>query len=193
MRTVLITGFGPFPGMPRNPTAALALRLARLRLPALAGLRREPLILPTEWRALDLLKERLAADPPDGVLMLGIAGRRRALNVEIRAMNAARGLDAAGHRPASRVSPSGPPVRSLVSRAPALVHALRRARLPAQTSRDAGRYLCNAAYYTALDLLKARGVPVVFVHLPGRGPAARAPLARQLVGLADLMRTLMRP
>ncbi len=45
MRTVLITGIGPFPGMPRNPTAALALRLARLRLPALAGLRREPLIL----------------------------------------------------------------------------------------------------------------------------------------------------
>ncbi len=34
----------------------------------------------------------------------------------------------------------------------------------------------------ALDLLKARGVPVVFVHLPGRGPAARAPLRVSLSG-----------
>lgn len=193
VRAVLITGFGPFPGMPRNPTAALALRLARLRQPALADLRREALILPTEWQALETLKARLAADPPDGVLMLGIAGRRRALNVEIQAVNAARGLDAARRRPDRRISPAGPPVRRFGSGAPALVHALRRSGLPAQTSRDAGRYLCNAVYFAALEMMAARDVPVVFVHLPGRGPAARAPMARQLVALSDLLRTLMRP
>ena len=32
--SVLITGFGPFPGAAVNPTAALVRRLARLRRPA---------------------------------------------------------------------------------------------------------------------------------------------------------------
>lgn len=33
---ILITGFGPFPGAPYNPTQALVARLLRLRRPALA-------------------------------------------------------------------------------------------------------------------------------------------------------------
>ncbi|HRV30277.1 MAG TPA: pyroglutamyl-peptidase I, partial [Kiritimatiellia bacterium] len=33
---VLITGFGPFPGAPYNPTRPLVERLTRLRRPALA-------------------------------------------------------------------------------------------------------------------------------------------------------------
>ena len=39
MPTILITGFGPFPGAPVNPTTALARHLARLRRPGLADVR----------------------------------------------------------------------------------------------------------------------------------------------------------
>jgi pyroglutamyl-peptidase len=35
--TILVTGFGPFPGAPFNPTGPLVERLARLRRPALAN------------------------------------------------------------------------------------------------------------------------------------------------------------
>lgn len=193
MRSVLITGFGPFPGMPRNPTAALALNLAALRLPALDGLRREALILPTEWRAIDLLRARLAAAPPDAVLMLGVAGRRRLFNVEVRAVNAARGLDAARHRPHAVITPGGPGERHSTVSAPRLVHALRSSGLAACPSRDAGRYLCNGAYYAALEALEGRAVPLVFVHVPGRGPESRRPAARTAIALAALLRALMRP
>jgi pyroglutamyl-peptidase len=40
--------------------------------------------------------------------------------------------------------------------------ALRRHHLPARVSRDAGRYLCNAAYHRAL----ATGLPAIFIHIP---------------------------
>ncbi|HKN09806.1 MAG TPA: pyroglutamyl-peptidase I, partial [Pseudomonadota bacterium] len=38
--TVLITGFGPFPGAPFNPTEPLAQELARRPHPAFANVRR---------------------------------------------------------------------------------------------------------------------------------------------------------
>lgn len=193
MRSVLITGFGPFPGMPRNPTAALARQLAARRLPALDGLRREALILPTEWTAIETVRARLAAAPPDGVLMLGVAGRRRLFNVEVRAVNAARGLDAAGRRPPPVITPGGPAERRPNATAIRLVHALRAAGLAAGPSRDAGRYLCNGAYYAALEALEGRAVPIVFVHVPGRGPQSRRPAARTAIALAALLRALMRP
>ena len=40
--------------------------------------------------------------------------------------------------------------------------ALKRAGLEVAASRDAGRYLCNAAYFRAL----AEGCPAVFLHIP---------------------------
>ncbi|MEW6257605.1 MAG: peptidase C15, partial [Pseudomonadota bacterium] len=145
-----------------------------------------------EWRALETLRARLAAQPPDGLLMLGIAGRRRAVHVETRAVNQARGLDAARCRPARRITAGGVPQRRLRASAPALVQAVRQAGVDAAPSRDAGRYLCNAAYYVALESISGRAIPVVFVHLPGRGRTARQPVPRILVALSALLRTLMR-
>ena len=45
--TVLVTGFGPFPGAPLNPTGALAHKLTRLRRPALALVARFDTLGPT--------------------------------------------------------------------------------------------------------------------------------------------------
>jgi hypothetical protein len=44
MPTILITGFGPFPGAPYNPTINLVERLTRLRRPALAAFVHVPLV-----------------------------------------------------------------------------------------------------------------------------------------------------
>ncbi|WP_127089948.1 peptidase C15 [Aquabacter cavernae] len=192
MRSVLITGFGPFPGMPRNPTADMARRLAALRLPGLEGMRRTALILPTEWSALERLARDLAANPPDAMLMLGVAGRRTRINVETRAVNDARGLDATRHRPARRLSKSGTSERRAAASVPRLRHALTQAGLSARASRDAGRYLCNGAYYIALEALAPARVPVVFIHLPGRGPDSRRPAARTAVALSLVLRALLR-
>lgn len=192
-RTVLICGFGPFPGVPRNPAATAARDLARLRRTLLDGLERHLEILPTRWDALPHLARTLRALKPDAVLLLGVAARRRVLNVEVRAVNAASGFpDAARRHAPSRPIQSGGPDARRTSAAPArLVHALRQAGLDAAPSRDAGRYLCNGAYYTALATLA--GVPVVFVHLPGRGRAARVDGLRRAQGLAQLLKALTTP
>lgn len=188
---VLVTGFGPFPGVPRNPAGQAAHRLARLRRPALAGLERAALVLPTEWTSLALLEEAIARLKPDAVFMLGVASRRRRFAIEVRAVNAARGLDAARHRPPRRLAASGSPALGLKGNAARLAHALKAAGLATSVSRDAGRYLCNGAYYTALSATSA-GVPVVFVHLPGRGPQARRPARQVDFALSQALLALIR-
>ena len=51
--TILITGFGPFPGAPYNPTQPLVRRLVRRRHPAFAGVRRIAHVFPVSYEAVD--------------------------------------------------------------------------------------------------------------------------------------------
>lgn len=165
---ILVCAFGPFPGVPVNPSARLAQRLGRMRRPAFAGIELIVQILPTRWDGLDLLRHHLAHVAPDAVLLLGVAPRRRALCVETRAVNDAADRADAVHRhpPSRRICPHGPRVLRSTADVPVLLAAARAQYPDTQTSRDAGRYLCNASYFIALDW--AGGRPVVFVHVPGR-------------------------
>lgn len=188
---VLITGFGPFPGVPRNPAGQTALHLTRLRRPALGKLDREALILPTTWSSLPALKVAIARLKPDAILMVGVAARRRRTAVEIRAVNAARGVDAEGRRPAPKIARGEP--EEMRARAPVqtLAAAIKGAGLACYLSRDAGRYLCNGAYYAALTATMAAGIPVVFIHIPGRDPA-RPSASRRAFALSQALLALTR-
>ncbi len=172
---LLVCAFGPFPGVAVNPSEALARALVRLRRPALAGSEIRLLILPTRWASLALLDDTLARFCPDAVLLLGVASRRRIVELETRAANATRpAADAARRHPAGRVLvPGAPRALTTTARLSPLLAALRGQKVPARRSRDAGRYLCNAAYFHALAGLERPGeggmpAPAVFVHLPGR-------------------------
>ena len=175
MVRLLITGFGPFPRVPRNPSERLARALAahpRLRL---AGVEARALVLATTYPALDeVLLPALGAPSPDAVLMLGVAGRRRHVSLETRAVNRVSRLfpDASG-RVAARLAyrPGEPHVRRARAPLAALLAAMRGRGLDARPSRDAGRYLCNASSYAALG---AGAAPTIFVHVPlPRGDARR--------------------
>ena len=50
---ILITGFGPFPGAPFNPTQPLVARLLRLRRPALDDVELSGHIFPVTYQAVD--------------------------------------------------------------------------------------------------------------------------------------------
>lgn len=169
---ILICAFGPFPGVPVNPSQQLAHDLLRLRRPALSDSEMALEILPTRWDALARLDARLDTFDPDAVLLLGVAARRRSVSIEMLAANATRAApDAARrHPPARRLVAKGPyRLRSPVAAAAQAI-ALRRAGIAAAASRDAGRYLCNASYFHALAWAgRQDGVrPVLFVHLPRR-------------------------
>ena len=173
MGRLLITGFGPFPRVPDNPSGRLARRLAALpRLRRILGGVPDCLVLDTRYGALDTQLAPALAARPEAVLMIGVAASRARVCVETRAVNRVSRLfpDASGAvarrlaldpgAPALRRSPSAAAVRA----------ALLRAGLPTAASRDAGRYLCNAAYFRVL----AQGCPAVFLHIP-MPPRARRP------------------
>lgn len=173
---VLITGFGPFPRAPFNPSAAVATALARRRRPALASLERTAHVFATRYANIDRELPRLLAQRPDIVLMFGLAGRTRELRIETRARNVASALlpDAGQHRRQHRTIETGaPPARS--GRAPfsRLAAALRDRKVPARISRDAGAYLCNYAYWRALEAAPNGRPLVLFVHIPLAQMAAR--------------------
>lgn len=166
---VIITGFGPFPGAPFNPSAALAKALARRRRPALAGVERSIHVFATSYASVDRDLPGLLARSPDIVLMFGVAGRRRQLCIETRARNSISLLfpDADRHRPESAVIVRGGPP-ALQGKAPfTQLRSAACATTPAvRLSRDAGRYLCNYAYWRGLEQAGNGGARVQFVHIP---------------------------
>lgn len=166
---VLITGFGPFPRAPFNPSGLVAKALARRRRPALAGLVRQAHIFATEYGCIDRELPRLFAQQPDIVLMFGLAGRARELRIETRARNATSVLlpDAGKYRPQRGMIESGAPA---ARRGPApfaqLAAAVRSRAVRVRVSRDAGTYLCNYTYWRALSAAPANRPLVLFVHIP---------------------------
>jgi pyroglutamyl-peptidase len=164
---IVIAGFGPFPGAPYNPSALLVKALARRRRPALAGITRIPHVFVTAYAAVDRDLPQLFAAQPDIVLIFGLAGRRRRLCIETRARNAVSVLfpDAGGYRPKSGViATREPPSRAGNAPFARLLGAVRP--FPACLSHDAGRYLCNYAYWQALHQIHGNRRLVVFVHIP---------------------------
>src|SRR5258705_279498 len=86
---ILVTGFGPFPGAPFNPTQPLVARLVRLRRPALGDVELSGHIFPVTYTAVDReLPELLASRQPHALLMFGLASRTPYVRVETRARNA---------------------------------------------------------------------------------------------------------
>jgi pyroglutamyl-peptidase len=163
---LLVVAFGPFPRVPRNPSAEVARRLgADRRLALRLGAPPRVLILPTAYASLDTVLAPALAQGPAAVLMIGVAGRARRPRVEARGTNRVSRLfpDASG-RTTGRLTldPGGPALRRAGALARLALVRLRAAGLDAYLSTDAGRYLCNAAYYRGL----AAPVPVLFLHIP---------------------------
>jgi pyroglutamyl-peptidase len=173
LRTILITGFGRFPGAPVNPGGLVAARLARRRRPAFAGTRRVTHVFATRYDAVDReLPALLEREKPDIVVMFGVATRARAVRVEQRARNRiALFPDAGGYRPpANTIAPHRDAMRNPLSVA-RLVKAARTAGVAAAPSRNAGSYLCNYLYWRALEAAAGPDGPglVIFIHVPPIG------------------------
>ncbi len=166
-KSLLVCGFGAFPGHSVNPSQKIAENLGRRkRAFGLAGIDLHVAILPVEHFALSLLLSRLFAETsPDAVLLLGVAARRQKLSVEIFARNRVSTLrpDAAGQVAWSRAIVHGAP-EFLRGPAPAarLAALARKNGVAAAASRDAGDYLCNESFYLSL-LMDRRAC---FLHLP---------------------------
>jgi pyroglutamyl-peptidase len=194
-RTILITGFGPFPGAPFNPTEMLVRRLARLRRPALADMRLVPHVFTTSYAAVDRdLPALLRKYKPDAILMFGLAARTPHLRIETWARNAVAAIaDAERHAPAMHAIARDRP-RRVALRTPArrLLSGARDARVPTALSRDAGRYLCNYLCWRATEATQAKDGPglAAFIHVPlvRRAPRPVNRGRKKAVTMTDLTR-----
>ena len=170
----LLTGFGPFPGAPRNASSVLIEELARLAGAHLPGYSVYAETLPTEWQAGPArLDELLRELDPVIALHFGVSHRARGFVVETRARNSRQDIcDACGAAPETIViAEHGPAELQATLPTGLILERLRRKRVPAQLSRDAGGYLCNAVLYQSLNearLRETRGIGPRrgFIHVP---------------------------
>src|SRR5207244_7680933 len=114
--TILITGFGPFPGAPFNPTGALVKALAQWPH-AHAGVRRVAHVFATSYDSVDReLPALIARERPAALIMFGLAQGIQHVRIETLARNTlARTIpDVAGRLPAAdAIVAAGPSTLSL--------------------------------------------------------------------------------
>ena len=167
-RVVLLTGFEPFGGESRNPSAEI---VQHLHGRILLGRRMEGRVLPCVFgEATRQLRAHVRRLRPEFVICLGFAASRKAITPERVALNLedARIPDNAGAQPIDRPIMKGGPA-ALWSTLPvkAIVAALQEAGLPATVSQTAGTFVCNHVFYGLMHLLRRRrDVRGGFIHLP---------------------------
>ena len=168
---ILVTGFGPFPGAPFNPTQPLVRRLLRLRRPALSDVELTGHIFPVTYKAVDReLPQLLTKHRPQALLMFGLANRTPYVRIETRARNAVTTLwpDADHARVRKGSIAGGADARMFGPHTAKLLRAADRTGVDARASRDAGSYLCNYLSWRAIEATRSDTGPrlAAFVHVP---------------------------
>ena len=173
---MLVTGFGPFGLLESNSSAALAEALA-----AEPGVRSA--VLPVAYaRAERRLAELLGQIRPAAVLLFGVHAAP-GFRLERVAMNlddeAAPDEDGAVHQ-REPICPDAPAAYWSTLPLMEISEALELLGLPWEWSNHAGGFLCNHAFYRAMDVLAEFGcrAPCGFIHVP---PAQSLPLATQVI------------
>ncbi len=177
-QTILLTGFGPFPGTNQNPSEMLAKQMGeRPPAPMLEQYELVSASLPTHWQNVrPALTSLLARHHPDIILHIGYATTSPGFHLEQIAYNKTCDNPDIDDVPGtcSSILADGP---SLIKNSLPLQQfatSMSNAGFKAKTSDNAGLYLCNMAYYLSLchSLGCSKAYPVarhhscLFVHVP---------------------------
>jgi pyroglutamyl-peptidase len=168
---ILITGFGPFPGAPFNPTMPLVKRLTALRRPAFSNVELIGHIFHVTYLTVDReLPELIGRHRPHALLMFGLADRTAHVRIETRARNAVttRFPDADRNRARKGSIASGADAVMFGPHTAKLLRAAAATGIDARGSRDAGSYLCNYLSWRAIEAVGSGKGPrlAAFVHIP---------------------------
>lgn len=192
---ILVTGFAPFGEDEENPSweAARALDGSDCEGARLLAVR-----LPVSWgRAAAMVADAVQERRPVAVIMAGLAAGRAGIAVEEVFVNTRNGRDDAGiEAHEAPVVAGGPTAIGATVAVAAIVRDLRAAGIPADPSRSAGTYVCNATAYAVLQ--GGPGVPVGFVHVPATPAmvvlrqARAAALGREVAALPSMAQETIR-
>ena len=161
---ILVTGFEPFGGETENASGVAVQRLGEI--PAPEGVNLATAILPVTWSgATPALLRAVETHQPDAIIAVGEAGGRAVVTPERWARNLGHGRIPDNDGVVRDAAPLAPGPERLESRLdPAtLSRAIQHAGVPAEVSEDAGAFLCNAVFWTALH---RTDLPATFIHVP---------------------------
>jgi len=169
--TILLTGFGAFPGVGNNATAQLIPKLTEAARARFTDHYVIGEILPVEWaRAPQALTRLLEGAKAVLALHFGVSHEATGFQLELIGRNFCSSQhDAAGKLPPSEtVIASGPALLAATLPAERIVARLVRRGFPCRTSSNAGTYLCNALLYHSLTAARALPKPFLsgFIHIP---------------------------
>lgn len=171
---ILLTGFEAFGDVEENPSQVIVEQMAHAHhLPEHIDLICE--ILPVEYEASGKrIRELIDDHQPDAVVMTGVAASRDKISVEFWARNVitAQSPDNSGmifdNHP---INPDESIKHFLPSTLPAssMYYQLRHDDIPAEMSNNAGGYVCNYVFYSAVNYIKRKhlnNMMAGFIHIP---------------------------
>ncbi len=166
---ILLSGFGPFDGVPVNPSWQAVEPLADVMIAGYdVRVIQVPVIwdeaLPTYFEAYDRLRPAIA-------IASGVARGGAGIRIETTARNYAAGTDVAGAAwSAGPIDPSGPSTYDATLPVDRLIDALGKTNHSTMLSDNAGEYLCNFLFFGLMRKVAAedsgRNRVAGFVHVP---------------------------
>ncbi len=167
---VLVTGFGPFPGMPHNISGDIATTCAEI-WNSRPDIQAQSLTLTTAWNtAPPAIIQHISWLQPDIIIHLGVSERAQHLTLETHAYNACCDTPDVTNQTAKRSLFNIEAPETVCTAVPVtkIVEQLEAAGHPVTISDDPGRYLCNAVYHTTLSMTGSQqpGTKALFIHIP---------------------------
>lgn len=185
---LIVTGFGPFQGVERNPTSDLVQLLEdyghKLAEGCLGLIETHVLEVSAhsvkQFLESEVYETHQCAQRPTVVVHLGVDTKAERLRLEWQAFNDAtfRVPDEDGWQPDHKVIDSSlqhPWGTRLITKLPIslIVESLQQKGYPVQSSQDAGRFVCNWTYYVSLQHCKHHTKPPpAAARLPANSPQA---------------------
>lgn len=171
---LLVTGFGPFPGVCDNPSGHLVKSLEKGKLRLDPDIELSTQTIPTSWPCVEESFGPGHDLNVDIALHFGVSARARGFQIEQVARNTASNrADCDGDTFNRPWLVQGKPAQLRASwNARRLVRELKSQSLPATVSNDAGTYLCNMLLYLSLLAARKQGSERLtgFVHIPPLRP-----------------------
>lgn len=174
MTKLLITYFGAFEGVEKNPTREIAENVGGALAHTHPDVDVTPHELPVSFvGSSSELTRVLAETSADAVLSLGVAVGREKISIERVAINLddARIADNDGDKAQDRpIRPDAP--AAYFTRLPYrhLVTEMTAQNLPVEISDTAGTFVCNHVFYELMHALASTEIPGGFVHIPATRP-----------------------
>lgn len=169
LKKVLLTGFAPFWGYPRNVSQMAVQRITEVGKYPFKVVGRT---LPTSFkRAPEFMAKALAEVQPEITLSFGLLENISAFRLERIGLNIDHTVqeDVDGNIPAHRrITDDGPLAYEVTLPFQMIVAALEKVGLAVEVSYHAQTFVCNHLIYTTMHLVATKKLPIMygFIHLP---------------------------